>query len=123
MSYFDTASGWERSHVLAREKSERRAWLIAAISIGIAALSVIAVTALAPLKKVVPFLVSIDKASGETQVVAVLDAKAVTHNELVDRYWVMNYVRARERYDWGLLQYDYDTVIRLSDDKVAKQYA
>ena len=122
-NYVEAASTWEHSQALAREKSERRAWFVAVAATAVALLAVAAVAALTPLKVVVPFLVSIDKASGETQVVAVLDPSAVVHNDLVDRYWVMNYVRARERYDWGLLQYDYDAVIRLSDRQVAKQYA
>jgi type IV secretory pathway component VirB8 len=31
-------------------------------------------------------------------------------------------VRSRERYDWGLLQMDYDRVLEMSDDRVARDY-
>jgi len=31
-------------------------------------------------------------------------------------------VRSRERYEWGLLQMDYDRVVNMSDDMVARDY-
>jgi type IV secretion system protein VirB8 len=53
----------------------------------------------------------------------VVSPKALLANDVLDRHWAVEYVRSRERYDWNLLQFDYDTVLRYSDEAVARRYA
>lgn len=104
------------------EQSERRAWHVAYGAVGVAVLSVIALAVMAPFYRVVPLPIEVDRLTGESQVIDVLDARHVHTKEIQDKHWVEAYVRARERYNWGLLQMDYDNVLAMSDDVVARDY-
>ncbi|KWH21843.1 conjugal transfer protein TraJ [Burkholderia cepacia] len=105
-----------------QECSERRAWHVTYAAIGVAVLSTTALAVMVPFYRVVPLPIEVDRLTGESQVIDVLDARHVHTKEIQDKHWVETYVRARERYDWGLLQMDYDSVLAMSDDVVARDY-
>jgi type IV secretion system protein VirB8 len=75
-----------------------------------------------PFNRVVPLPIEVDRLTGEAQVIDVLDAKQMHMRDIEDKHWLEVYVRSRERYDWGLLQMDYDRVLDMSDDRVARDY-
>lgn len=108
------------THLL--ELSERRAWRVAYAAVGVAALTAVALAVMAPFYRVVPLPIEVDHLTGESQVIDVLDARHVHTKEIQDKHWAEAYVRARERFDWGLLQMDYDSVLAMSDDTVARDY-
>jgi type IV secretion system protein VirB8 len=112
----------EASLTYQQEQSERRAWHVAYAEGGIAALCAAALAVMVPFYRVVPLPIEVDRLTGETQVIDVLDARHVHTKEIQDKHWVEAYVRSRERYNWGLLQMDYDTVLAMSDDVVARDY-
>ncbi|MBU9597622.1 virB8 family protein [Burkholderia multivorans] len=105
-----------------QERSERRAWYVAASAVVVAILCAVALAVMVPFYRVVPLPIEVDRLTGEAQVIDVLDAKQVHMREVEDKHWVEVYVRSRERYDWGLLQMDYDRVLDMSDDRVARDY-
>ncbi|MFM0433735.1 type IV secretion system protein [Paraburkholderia aspalathi] len=112
----------EASLTLLQERSEQRAWIVAYGALAVAVLSVVALAVMVPFYRVVPLPIEVDRLTGESQVIDVLDARHVRTKEIQDKHWVEAYVRARERYDWGLLQMDYDSVLAMSDDVVARDY-
>ncbi|MBN3846106.1 type IV secretion system protein [Paraburkholderia sp. Ac-20342] len=112
----------EASLTYLQERSERRAWHVAYAAVGVAVLSVAALAVMVPFYRVVPLPIEVDRLTGESQVIDVLDARHVHTKEIQDKHWVETYVRERERYDWGLLQMDYDSVLAMSDDAVARDY-
>jgi type IV secretion system protein VirB8 len=105
-----------------QERSERRAWHVAYVALGVAVLSATALAVMVPFYRIVPLPIEVDRLTGESQVIDVLDARHVHTKEIQDKHWVEAYVRSRERYDWGLLQMDYDSVLAMSDDVVARDY-
>ena len=70
---------------------------LAALLISLA--SVLAVYQLTPLKSVEPFVIQVDEKTGITQVVNPLSTPKLISNESISRYFVAQYVRARESYD------------------------
>ncbi|WP_206956019.1 virB8 family protein [Trinickia acidisoli] len=120
-TYYGEARSWEDSRVLMIERSERRAWRVAAASVVVAVAAVIALALLTPLKSAVPFLVYVDRFSGDTQVHEAMDAR-VQFSEIIDKHWLLQYVTSRERYYWNLLQSDYDRTMALSDSVPAREY-
>ena len=112
----------EASLTLLQERSERRAWNVAYGALAVAVLSVLALAVMVPFYRIVPLPIEVDRLTGESQVIDVLDARHVHTKELQDKHWVEAYVRSRERYDWGLLQMDYDSVQAMSSDLVARDY-
>ncbi|WP_045394970.1 virB8 family protein [Vibrio rotiferianus] len=122
---FDDALDFETSKSIMAEKSEDRAWMVAKGACALTVLSWVALVLLMPLKTVEPYVVTVDKNSGHTQVVSVQDQNTdiITVQEALDRYWLSNYIRWREVYDWYTLQKDYNTTLAFSSPNVKTEYA
>jgi type IV secretion system protein VirB8 len=122
--HFSQSIDWEADRQDRIERSERRAWLIAGIASGLAAVSVIGMATLVPLKRVVPYVFEVDKATGNAELVTAVDGKrTVEYQDLLDKHWAKAYVTARETYMYRLLQADYDTTLGLSTNEVGQAYA
>lgn len=120
---FDAAINWEASRTAMLERSESRAWRIAAVAVAAALLAIVSITLMMPLKESVPYVVRVDNTTGVPDIVTALTDKAVTGDEVMDKYWLAQYIRSRETYDWYTLQRDYDTVGLLSSSNVGAGYA
>lgn len=120
---YDGAINWESSRVLSVEKSERRAWNVAVCAVGITVLALGSIAMMMPLKESVPYVIRVDNTTGVPDIVTAITDKAVTGDEVMDKYWLAQYVRARETYDWYTLQRDYNTVGLLSSANVGAGYA
>ena len=68
-------------------------------------------------------VIRVDNTTGVPDIVTAITDKAVTGDEVMDKYWLAQYVRARETYDWYTLQRDYNTVGLLSSANVGQGYA
>lgn len=103
-------------------KSNKRAWFIAFLSIIIAVISVTAVILLTPLKSVEPYIIRVDNTTGMVDIITTTKEEVVSENEAMDKYFVSNYVKLREGYYWNILQQDYIEVQIYSDPRVAEEY-
>ncbi|EAJ8787387.1 type IV secretion system protein [Campylobacter jejuni] len=119
---FNTAIDYEASFRYLIEQSNKRAWLIAFISIFIAIISVIAVVLLTPLKTVEPYVIRVDNTTGMVDILTILDEKEIKSNEALDKYFISTYVKAREGYYYDLLNQDYLLTQLMSSEKVANEY-
>lgn len=120
---FEQENDWEASRTQSIEKSEQRAWYVAYGAVGVAVLSWLAIVLMMPLKETIPYVIRVDNTTGITDIVTALDSKGVGYNEVMDKYWLAQFVRARETYDWYTLQKDYNTVGLLASPNVGKDYA
>ena len=120
---FTDALDWEAVRALDLERSARRAWRVAGAAVGLTVLSWLALVLLLPLKQTVPFVIRVDNATGVPDVVTTLADRRVAYDDVIDKYWLAQYVRARETYDWYTLQRDYNTVGLLSAPVVGAEYA
>jgi type IV secretion system protein VirB8 len=120
---FEQAMDWEASRTQVIEKSERRAWYVAFTALAVMALSWIAIVVMLPLKETVPYVIRVDNTTGVPDIVTAMDTKSISFNEAMDKYWMAQYVRARETYDWYTLQKDYNVVGLLSSHSVGAGYA
>ncbi|HDN9542911.1 TPA: hypothetical protein P2L24_004097, partial [Aeromonas salmonicida] len=85
---FEQAINWESSRVLSVEKSERRAWRVAFASVGVAVLAIAAIAMMMPLKESVPYVIRVDNTTGVPDIVTAITDKAVTGDEVMDKYWL-----------------------------------
>lgn len=112
---------WEVELAVACRRSEKVAWRVAGgfavLSLSLAA----AVMLMTPLRQVVPYVVTVDKLTGESSVVST-DA-AVSATPMSDKHWLKRFVVARERYSYAIVQQDYLTVRRLAADGPWSTYA
>jgi type IV secretion system protein VirB8 len=96
-SYFAEAQSWDRDRFVAAARSRRIAWIVASVAIALAIVAVLAIMALTPLKTVVPYVVSVDRSTGATDVTQELRGdKSITYDEAIRKYFLADYVRARE---------------------------
>ncbi len=96
-SYFAEAESWDRDRFVAAARSRRIAWIVAAVAIVVAVVAVGAVMALTPLKTVVPYVVTVDRSTGATDVTQELRGdKSITYDEALRKYFLADYVRTRE---------------------------
>lgn len=122
--FYKQGSDWEADRQARSEKSEKRAWWVAGTAVAVAVVAVIGAASMAPFKRVVPYVYSVDKATGDGTLINAADDRTVTgYQELLDKHWAQRYVVARESYNYKLLQTDYDTVLALSEDVVGRDYA
>jgi len=121
---FGAAMSWEADRAAMLERSERRAWFIAGCACLVTAIAVLAIVSLLPLKRVVPYVYSVDRQTGQMSLMDAAGQRAVVSNqELLDKHFANAYVIARESYDWKLLQTDYDTTVAFSSPMVGRDYA
>ncbi len=119
----ESAFQWETSRIFTIEKSERRAWIIAFCALGVTILSWIAIVCMLPLKETVPYVIRVDNTTGVPDIVTTLTDKKISSDDVMNKYWLAQYVRTRETYDWYSLQKDYTMVGLLSSKSVGEEYA
>lgn len=121
-TYAELAKGFEVDRELAAERSERRAWYVAGGSVVAVVAMAVALAGLTPLHRIEPFVVRVDKATGNVEAVSRLNQASRTENEAVDKYMVAKYVRAREEFSRELAPVFYKTVALMSAGPVAQAY-
>ncbi|EKE4113403.1 type IV secretion system protein [Campylobacter jejuni] len=119
---FNTAMDYEASFRYLIDKSNKRAWLIAFVSIFIAIISIVAVVLLTPLKTIEPYVIRVDNTTGMVDILTMLDEKEISSNKALDKYFISQYVKAREGYYYELLNQDYLLTQLMSSEKVANEY-
>lgn len=114
MRLVNESKDFEKSKHEWRKKLTKAALIVAGVSVGLNIIQGIAFTAMMPLKTVEPYLLSIDKSTGDVKLEQPLSERRTTFGEEADKFFVSNYVTARESYDWNLMQYNYDLVKAMS---------
>lgn len=114
---------WEVDRAQMLERSERRAWWTAGAASLAAVLSVAAVFAQGPLRRVIEVPIVVDRVTGETTIAQRLDVETVPLLEALDKHNLAQFVRAREAYSWMFLQRDYDQVARMAVPAVFTEYS
>lgn len=108
--YFKEVRSWETDKVEESTRSKKIAWRIAISACVLAAVSVLAVASLAPLKHVEPFVIRVDTSTGIVDVVNSLKNGKTNYEEAVNKYFVQLYIRYREGYSKELTQEYYENV-------------
>ena len=119
---FDSANDWHAEKYSSALASRNR-WLLAAMVAGsLALLCIVALIGLTPLKTVEPYVVKEDSKSGLVTVLKPMREEGITAGEALRKYFLAQYVRAREIFDPTDIQHAYQTVMLLSDIEVGREY-
>lgn len=120
-SYTQAAKWFESNVADGYKKSAKNAKLLAAFFGVLAFMSVGAVLVLTPLKTVTPYLVRVDNSTGAADIVPqVSDVK--TQEQVDDDYWLSNYVRFRESYNFADNDAYYNIVETMSYSGTFQEY-
>ena len=121
--FIEEARKFEESSLREREKKIRIAWAMTAIFGALAALAIVALILLMPLKQTVPYVLKVDQSTGYVDVMTSLGTKDMKYNEAVDKFNLAQYVRARESYDWENIKDFYGAVQLMSAPDVWNEYS
>ncbi|WP_375608478.1 MULTISPECIES: virB8 family protein [unclassified Bartonella] len=121
-SYYEESRGLERDLISEFIRSRRTAWRVAG-AVGLFGLfgmicGVVGFSQPAP----TPLVLRVDNATGAVDVISIMREHETSYGEVVDRYWLNQYVLNRETYDYDTIQLNYDTTALLSAAAVQQEY-
>ncbi len=66
--------------------------------------------------KIQPFVIEVEDKTGITNIVNPLADRELTSSEILNKYFIMKYIKSRESYNFQTWKYNYLTVVRLLSD-------
>lgn len=86
---------------------------IALIALSGIAIASFALMTIVQSKTIEPFVIEVEEKTGIATVVDQLSVKQYTANETIVQYFIVQYLRAREGYDFTTFEHDYFNIVRL----------
>lgn len=114
LSMINEAKRFHESDIERTKKVAKLAWYVAGSCMVITGLAVGAILGLTPLKTVEPFVIRVDNNTGATDIVSIMKTRETSYGEVMDKFWLTQYVRYRESYDWETVQDTFNTTNLLS---------
>lgn len=121
--FIQAAKDFEKSEIERVRKNSKIAWRITCACLLIMGLSIGAIAGLTPLKTVTPFVIRVDNNTGATDIVTQLKTSEKSYGEVINKYWLAQYVGYRESYDWQTVQSTYNATNLLSAPPVQGEFA
>lgn len=97
--YYEASSTWAHDTHATLRRSQRTAWIVAGIAVGIAAIQAVALVVLVPLKQTMPYTITVDRETGYVQTTRGVNLGTLSETEAVAQSFVVQYVLARETFD------------------------
>jgi len=121
--FIHAAADFERSKIEEKEQSRKIAWIIAGICVVVTVISISAfLVALLLRTEPEPVILKVDNSTGATTVLRSIRDTKDRYDEVVNKYWLAQYVRTCESYDWYLINEAYESCKLMSEPDVAKEY-
>jgi type IV secretion system protein VirB8 len=120
--YLEESRGLERDYMAEILRSRQIAWRLAIGASALLGVALLALLFLTPLKTNTPFVLRVDNATGHVEVLTTLQTRETSYGEVVDSYFLNQYVLNREGYDYNTIQNAYNTTALLSDPEVQREY-
>jgi type IV secretion system protein VirB8 len=116
----DRGVSWEVDTALRARRSERRAWLTVWILAVLLFTAIAAVALLTPLKEIQTVILRVNDTTGVVDTVVTNQPVVAGTNEVLDKYWLSQYVNAREEYSLALVYDNYQKVRLMSTAPIGK---
>ncbi len=120
--YYQDAASWSADIHGALRASRRVAWIVAAAAVLVSVLEAFALAALAPLKTVIPYTITVDRQTGYVETVRGVQPGPLTQDQAVTQSFLVQYVIARETFDATDLREEYRKVMLWSASDAREQY-
>lgn len=112
----------EMSSLEALRREKKLAWRIAVFNGALLAVSLTGYAFLLPLKQSVPYVVQVDKLTGETSTLEPLGSRTSAPLDAQDKSLAAQYVRARESYDWHTIKDTYAFTNLMSSPQTQREF-
>lgn len=120
--YYREAASWAADRRASSDRSRTIAWIVAGVAIAVALLEAIALAALTPLKREVPYTLLVDRQTGHVEALKPLDQTTISADAALTRSFLVQYVIARERFGIDFLAEDYRKVALFSEAGARARY-
>lgn len=114
IKFIQSAAEFEKTRIQSIKRSNKIAWSITVVAVLMTVMSVGAIMMLTPLKRVEPFVLKVDNNTGMVDIVTTMKEQETSYGEVIDRYWLGQYIKYRESYDWWNVQDYYNAAMLLS---------
>ncbi|KXB10234.1 virB8 family protein [Xylella fastidiosa] len=122
-TFVEAAVDFEKSKIEEIKRSRKIAWIIASVATVICSVSILAfLVALLTRSEPEPTILQVDKSTGATTVLRSVRDTKDHYDEVVNKYWLAQYVRTCEGYDWFTINDQFNACKLMSDGDVAKEY-
>jgi type IV secretion system protein VirB8 len=121
-SDLEIEDSWANSVTDDLERSRRIAWIVATVSLAIALLLAIAIVLLLPLKTVEPYTLLVDRQTGHVEALSPLDEQVIAPDAALTRSMLVQYVIARESFDFDSVDADYRKVALWTGGEERQRY-
>lgn len=118
----EAGKAWETEEMSKVMSAARRDRIFGFLGMGCATAACIAIAGLTPFKSVEPFVVRVDKSTGNADIISRLDENVVKVDEVLDQYWLSRYVDYREAYSNAIAFPYYQAVSIMSTKQVGVAY-
>jgi type IV secretion system protein VirB8 len=123
-AFAEAAADFERSKLEELKRSRTIAWRIAGAATAVAGVAVAAAfVAIVMRTEPEPIILKVDNSTGATAVLRSIRDSKDQYDEVVNKYWLAQYVRTCEAYDWYTIGDQFEACKLMSEDDVAKEYA
>lgn len=120
--YYRQAASWSDDRTREMAFSRKVAWIVAGVASAIALLEGIALILLTPLKTAVPYTLLVDRQTGHVEAIKPLEATTITPDSALVRSFLVQYVIARESFDYDQVSQDYRKVALWSAGEARSRY-
>jgi len=120
--YYAKAGSWNVDRIQALRSSQRTAWWVAGAAALIAVLEAGALFLLTPLKTVEPYTLLVDRTTGYVQALKPLDPATIAPDTALTQSFLVQYVIAREGFDYSTINANYRKVALFSADRARSDY-
>ena len=120
--YYEAASTWAQDTHATLRRSQRTAWIVAGIAVGIAAIQAVALVVLVPLKQTMPYTITVDRETGYVQTTRGVNLGTLSETEAVAQSFVVQYVLARETFDAADYREQYRKTLAWSQGAAETEY-
>ena len=121
-AYYARAGSWASDRERSVRLVARTAWIVAAVATVVALFEAYALSALSPLKTVVPYTLLVDRTTGFVQVLKGTETAVVASDEALTQSQLAQYVIAREGYEIAGIQAQYRKVTLWSAERARADY-
>ena len=119
--YLAEVKGLERDYMAEIVKS-RRDWQKMAVLCFVFAVVAVLYHQFNPVTEKEPVVLRVNNANGQVDVVSRIKDQEKSYGEVVDNFFIADFVKSYGNYNYHSIQDDYDKVILMSNDSVGQQY-
>ena len=118
----ESSTTFEEKNVVLQENMNRIYKFGGVAGIGIGVLSLLALNAALPLRTTVVEAYFLNSVTGVAERLTSVTKENLSENQALAKYFITQYVKRREGYNYFSLQHDYDYVLLYSAENVATEY-